>query len=416
MKQPKRDREIDEEIAEHLAREIELRIERGIPREQAEAEARKIFGNATRVKETTRGIWAAKLFEQFSFDTRYALRSLAKSPAFTLAALATLALGIGLNTAIFSTVNSVLLRPLPYRDSQRLMQLWETHPIIHSAQVAYPDFVDWRSQTKTFEQIAAYTFQGLQQFNLVVNGEPEQIDASLVSANLLPTLGLQPALGRNFTSGEMQPGRDDVVLLSDSLWRRRFHANPRIIGQTIQMDGALDRVVGVLPPETPIPSWADLLVPISRLNKADLTSRKHHQLEVIGRLKPGATESQARAELSGIAKNLERAYPATNRSIGVSILPLAEQVTGPVRTPLLILLGAVGFILLIACANVANLLLGPRHRPPQGNLAPADSRCDTCPARGTILDRKPATCRARRDLGNAARLRRHSLPASLRRS
>ena len=193
MKQRKRDREIDDEIAEHLAREIELRIERGVPREQAEAEARKIFGNATRVKETTRGIWAAKLIEQFSFDSRYALRSLAKSPAFTLAALATLALGIGLNTAIFSTVNSVLLRPLPYRDPQRLMQLWETHPVIHSAQVAYPDFIDWRSQTKTFEQIAAYTFQGLQQFNLVVNGEPEQVDASLVSGNLLPALGLQPA-------------------------------------------------------------------------------------------------------------------------------------------------------------------------------------------------------------------------------
>jgi predicted permease len=287
---------------------------------------------------------------------RYALRSLAKSPAFTLAALATLALGIGLNTAIFSTVNSVLLRPLPYRDPERLMQLWETHPVLHSAQVAYPDFADWRNQTKTFEQIAAYTFQGLQQFNLVVDGEPEQIQASLVSSNLLPTLGLQPALGRNFTDDEMRPGRDDVALLSDSLWRRRFRGDPHIVGQTIQVDGALLHVIGILPPRIPIPAWADLLVPISRLKKDDLTSRKHHQLEVIGRLKPGVTPSRAQGELSGIAKRLERAYPATNRSIGVSLVPLAEQVTGPVRTPLLILLGAVGFILLIACANVANLL------------------------------------------------------------
>ena len=159
------------------------------------------------------------------------MRSLAKSPAFTLTALATLALGIGLNTAIFSTVNSVLLRPLPYRDPQRLVQLWETHPVIHNAQVAYPDFADWRSQAKTFEQIAAYTFQGLQQFNLVVNGEPEQIQASLVSGNLLPALGIEPALGRNFTSAEMQPGRDDAALLSDSLWRRRFRADPSIAGK-----------------------------------------------------------------------------------------------------------------------------------------------------------------------------------------
>jgi putative ABC transport system permease protein len=254
MKQDRRDREIDEELAGHLAREIELRMERGASREQAEAEARKIFGNATRVKENTRGVWAARFLERVSLDARYALRSLAKSPVFTLAALATLALGIGLNTAIFSTVNSVLLRPLPYRDPDRLMQLWETHPVIHSAQVAYSDFADWRTQTKTFDQIAAYTFQGLQQFNLVVNGEPEQIQASLVSSNLLPTLGLQPALGRNFTDDEMRPGRDDVALLSDSLWRRRFRADPRIAGQSIQVDGALLRVIGVLPPGTPIPS------------------------------------------------------------------------------------------------------------------------------------------------------------------
>jgi putative ABC transport system permease protein len=160
MKQNKRDREIDEELAGHLAREIELRMERGASREQAEAEARKIFGNATRVKENTRGVWAAKLLEQVSLDARYALRSLAKSPVFTLAAVATLALGIGLNTAIFSTVNSVLLRPLPYRDPERLMQPWETHPVIHNAQVAYPDFADWRSQTKTFEQIAALHISG----------------------------------------------------------------------------------------------------------------------------------------------------------------------------------------------------------------------------------------------------------------
>jgi putative ABC transport system permease protein len=154
----------------------------------------------------------------------------------------------------------------------------------------------------------------------------------------------------------MRPGRNDVALLSDSLWRRRFRADPRVVGQTIELDGGLVRVIGVIPPGIPMPSWADLLVPISPLKKEDLTSRKHHQLEVIGRLKAGVTMAQAQGELSAIGKRLERAYPATSRSIGVSLVPLVEQVTGPVRTPLLILLGAVGFILLIACANVANLL------------------------------------------------------------
>jgi putative ABC transport system permease protein len=295
--------------------------------------------------------------EQIWLDTRYAFRTLGKTPGLTAAALFTLALGIGLNTAIFSAVNAVLLQPLAYRDADQLMQIWETHPVIPRAQVAYPDFVDWRNGSKLFKRIAAYTFEGLQPFNLVVNHEPDRVEASLVSGNLLPMLGINPTYGRNFARDEMQPGHDDAVLLSDALWRRRFAANPRIVGQSVQIDGTLYRVIGILPGSAPFPPWADLLLPISRLDHQERTIRKHHQLEVIGRLQDGVSREQAQAELSGIAKQLESQYPATNKKIGVRVIPLREQLTGQVRTPLLILLGAVGLILLIACANVANLLL-----------------------------------------------------------
>ena len=357
MERKKHETELDEEIREHLAREIELRMERGASREQAEAEARKLFGNMTLVKETTRAHWGRQWGEQLWLDARFALRTLAKTPGFTLAVLLTLALGIGLNTAMFSAVNSVLLRPLPCHDADRLMQLWETHPVIRRAQVSYPDFIDWRSRSFAFSTIAAYTFEGLQQFNLVVNNKPERIEASLVSENLLPDFGIQPRYGRNFRAEEMQPGHDNVALLSDSLWSRRFAADPNIIGRSIRIEGALFHIIGIVPRNSLFLPWADLLVPIARLNKEDLTSRKHHQLEVIGRLKPGVTLQQGQADLSRIAGQLERAYPATNKSIGVVAIPLQQQMTGPVRTPLLALLGAVGLILLIACANVANLLL-----------------------------------------------------------
>ena len=294
--------------------------------------------------------------EQFERDLRYALRMFLKQPAFTFAALATLALGIGLTTAIFSTVNAVLLRPLPYKDAGRLLQLWETHPAIRHAQVAYPDFLDWRHGSRALDQIAGYTFEGAQQYNLFARGDAEQVQASLVTENLLPMLGIHPVIGRQFAALDMQPGHDDAVMISDALWKRRFQADSGLIGRSIQLDGSLFRVVGILPPGEMYPAWADVLVPVSHMRPEDLSSRKHHQLEVIGRLRADSSEAQVRTELSGIANRLEREYPATNKSIGVATVPLQEQVTGSVRTPLLILLCAVGAILLIACANVANLL------------------------------------------------------------
>jgi predicted permease len=284
-------------------------------------------------------------------NLRYAIRSLARNPGFTSAAVLTLALGIGANTAIFSAVDAALLRPLPFRQPERLVQLWETHPSFGQAGVAYPDYVDWRNGAGSFEQIAAYTFQGLQKFQLTVGGEPEEIAGSLVSENLLSTMGIQPAIGRNFLAGETQ-----AVLLSDVLWRGRFGADPGIIGRDVTMNGASFRVIGILPRES-FPKWADVLAPISLLPDYDKTVRKHHLLEVVGRLKPGASPEQGLAEIQAIAARLANDFPATNSTIGAALVPLARQLVGDARTPLLVLLAVVGLVLLIATANVANLLL-----------------------------------------------------------
>ncbi len=295
--------------------------------------------------------------EHFHQDLGYAIRMLRRNPGFTAVAVLTLGLGIGANTAIFSTVDAVLLRPLPYRQPDRLVQIWETHPVLHRIQAPYSDYMDWRNQSAGFEQMAAYTFEGLNQVNLLAGGEPLQLAASLVSENLLPLLGIAPGVGRNFAPDEVRPGNDNVVILSHALWVNRFGANPNIVGRQISIDGVSMRVVGVLPASGQFPVWADLLMPISRLGDSDLVSRKHHPLEVIGRLKPGVSIERAQTEVGAIALRLQRAYPATNSTIGAELLPLSDQVTGSVRRPLLIVMAAVGIVLLIACTNVANLML-----------------------------------------------------------
>ncbi len=290
-------------------------------------------------------------------DLRYAVRMLWRNPGFAAVVILTLALGIGANTVIFSTVNAVLLRPLPYREPDHLVQIEETHPVIHRIQTPYADYLDWRNQSTSFEQMAAYTFEGFRQVNLVTGGEPVQLDGSLVTDNLLRTLGIAPERGRNFSPDELRPGHDKVVILSHSLWVNRFGANPNILGTQLAIDGVSMRVVGVLPASGQFPVWADLLMPVSLLGDFDLNSRKHHPLEVIGRLRPEVSTEQAQAEIKGIAHRLQSAYPATNGTIGAELVPLSEQISGAVRRPLVIVMAAVGIVLLMTCTNVANLLL-----------------------------------------------------------
>ncbi|HEY6292612.1 MAG TPA: ABC transporter permease [Terriglobia bacterium] len=287
-------------------------------------------------------------------DLRYGLRTLVSNPGFTAVAVLTLGLGIGANTAIFSAVNAVLLHPLPYRDSQRLVRVWATNVkngFAHDV-ASYPDFTDWAAQSHNFQQMAAYCGRS---YNLSGGDHPERIRGLQASAGLLTMLGIRPALGRDFSPEEQQPGRNHVVLLGDSLWRSHFNADPKVLGATVKLNHENYTVIGVLPPypEFPPDDARGLVVPL-----APDPSRGHGFLYVFGRLKPGATLAEAQAEMSTIARLLQQQYPKEDREVGIELQTLQASYVSEFRPALLILLGAVGFVLLIACANVANLFLG----------------------------------------------------------
>jgi predicted permease len=290
-------------------------------------------------------------------DLRYGARMLLKKPGFTLIAVLTLSLGIGANTAIFSVVNAVLLRPLPFADSERLVTIAETHPEIARLQVATPDFQDWRRQAQSFTEMAAYSLKSLGQPVLTEAGEPEQLQSVCVTPNLFPMLGVSPALGRNFLPEENQAGRDRVALVSNALWRHRFGSNSNLVGRYIRLDGESYTVIGVMPEGAQFPFDTDVWLPLSQLGTDFITNRVRHPLDVVARLKAHVTMDQARAEMKAIAGQLQQSYPATNKTIGVALDPLREQLTGELRPALLALFGTVGLVLLITCANVSNLLL-----------------------------------------------------------
>src|SRR5262245_49043077 len=288
-------------------------------------------------------------------DMRYGLRMLINKPGFTLTAVITLALGIGATSTIFSFVNGILLRPLPYQDSERLVLVDETAPKrgIASMGVSYSNFLDWREQNRVFTGVAAYGGGG---YTLTGSGDPEQLSGAGISYNTFEVLGLAPILGRTFTAEEDRPENDLVVILSHGLWERRFGAKPEIIGQKLTLNNRSRTVVGVMPPDFKFPDTSDLWVPLA-LDRQRMT-RTDHGLRAIARLKPGVTLEQAQSDMTALARRIEEQNPVTNEGMGVTIIPLREGlVSVDYRRALLILMGVVGLVLLIACANVANLLL-----------------------------------------------------------
>jgi putative ABC transport system permease protein len=289
-------------------------------------------------------------------DFRYALRTLAKKPAFAAAAIGTLALGIGANTAIFSVVNAVLLRPLPFPNPDRLVLLWEKTADLPTMMVAYPDYLDWRAQNDVFENLAVYN--RYRNLNLTGGGgDPERVSAAAVSANFFATVGVQPEIGRGFLPEEDRPDSRAVVLLH-GFFERRFGAERSLVGRTVTLNGSPHTVVGVMPRGYRFPVSAEMLVTIGDLGQESLESRNTHPgLVGIGRLKAGVTLDRARAQMRTIAARLASHYPDSNTGVGVEAAPLSEILVGSSRPTLVLLIAAVGFVLLIACANVASLLL-----------------------------------------------------------
>jgi putative ABC transport system permease protein len=285
-------------------------------------------------------------------DLRYALRALARAPGFTLAVVLTLALGIGVNSAIFSVVYGVLLRPLPYASPERLVVLYGRYPQFGRTSTSLPDFQDWRARSRSFEQLAA-RHQG--SFILTGDGEPERVVADRVTSNFFATLGVHPVVGRAFLPDEDRMGGDDrVVVLSNGYWQRRFGGDPRIVGREIQLSGRPWTVVGIAPPGFRYGRDVDLWAP----TRADTTMpRRAEYLDVIGRLKPGVTVAQASADVAAVVRQLAEQYPATNARITSEVIGLEEDLVRDARPALFAFAGAVLLVLLIACANVANLLL-----------------------------------------------------------
>ncbi len=288
-------------------------------------------------------------------DLRYGIRMLVKSPGFTAVAVIALALGIGANSAIFSTVNAMLLRPLPYKDPDRLVEVWEHRPLQNRDRtvVSPAEFIHWREQAQSFEQITAVNFV---LHNLTGDGEPEQIQSVQVSASFFPMLGVKPIAGRTFLEEEDQPDHNRVAVIGYGLWQRRFGGDPDIVNRQITLDGNKFTVVGIMPSGFQFPQLVEMWEPVA-FTAAARDNRGNHFIEVFARIKPGVSIEQAQAEMTGIAKLLEQAHPDSGTGHQVRLVGLHEQIVGDSRTALLVLFAAVIFVLLIACANVANLLL-----------------------------------------------------------
>jgi putative ABC transport system permease protein len=355
MHRNRKDEDLAEEIESHLAHEQDVHTERGLPPQEARRQARLRFGNPHATRERVWRYRSLPFIEDAWRDMRFALRSLARTPAFTAIALLVIAVGIGVNTAVFSVVNAVLLKPLTYPDPQALVQLVETSSRGPMPVASVPEFNIWHQQSSIFQQVAAYGLGGAG-MNLTGGDHPEQVLGIRVTAGYFALFGAPVVAGRTFTAAEDSPHGGNVAVLSYGLWKKRYAGDPKIVGSTIQVDGQPWLVVGVIGRNFVTDTPADLWVPF----QFDLNSREMvHGFNVAARLKPGITPPQANAQLRLAADQFRRTYGSDTMPPdgGFGVVSLQESMIGDTRFPLLVLLGAVGFVLLIACANVANLLL-----------------------------------------------------------
>jgi putative ABC transport system permease protein len=362
-------------VSGDVNRELELHLElrakefeaQGMSREDARRAALEVFGDRALIEEELRAIRSSTVRErrrrdwlgELRQDLTIGLRGLRRAPGFTLVALLTLAIGIGANTAIFSVLRSVVLRPLPYPNAEQLVQVWSDHRARGRETPEWlspPDFMDWREQNRTFAGMSAYSGWGP---DLTGDGDPETLTGLAVSGNFFDVLGARAALGRTLTMQDDDPGAETVVVLSDALWRRRFGADSSVIGRRITLSGNAVTVIGVLEPSfrAPIQTAAPDIFRATRRPANSGCNRGCIVLRVIGRLKPGVSLAAAQADLGRVAAGIASQHSDTNENVGAWLIPLHEQLTGSVRLPLLALAGAVAIVLLIGCVNLANLLL-----------------------------------------------------------
>lgn len=349
-----REAELDEELRTHMDMATQARVERGVNRKEAERSARLEFGNVELVKEAARDQWGRRSVEELAQDLRFGLRSFLRNPGFAAVAVLTLALGIGANTAIFSAVNSVLLQPLPFRDPDRLVRVFSDRGTPAHLPVSAEDYFDWESQNHSFEGLSLYSSP--QNFNASGTGEPETVSVVSAQANFFSVIGVAPRFGREFGEGEDRPGNGHVAILSFPFWQRHFGGQLDAIGETVSLNFEKYTVVGILPTTFNYPESVDIWIP-APMAVDQLGRRGNYSYRVLARLKPEVTIAQAQADMSAVTKHLAEEYPITNSNLGARIVSLKKLLTGDSRPQLLVLLGAVALVLLVACANVANLWL-----------------------------------------------------------
>ncbi len=350
----KRHADLERELRSDLELGAAEQRARGLSADEAHYAARRAFGNAALSKDQAHETWRWAPLERLSHDLRYALRQLWISPGFAAVCLITLALGIGANTAMFSVVQGVLLAPLPFPHPNRLVFLWEKRPGAPQLRVSYPNFEDWARTSRSFDAMAALTFHN---FDLTSPGQAEHLMGIRASSGFLSALGARPAIGHDFTSSEDHANGPLNVLISDRLWREVFASDPRVAGRSVVLDGKSFTVIGVLPAGFHFIENADVITPMRPNMPAIYDDRSVDAVAVSARLKAGVTMAQAEAEMNAIQQNLDHEYPDANRGIGVTVTSLMQEIVGDVKGTILLLFGAVGLVLLIACANLANLLL-----------------------------------------------------------
>jgi len=355
LSRKRREQDLEREICSDLELETEEQRENGLSPEDSRYAALRAFGNVTWAKEEVREMWSWALIEQLAQDIRLSFRMLRKSPGFFLFAVAALALGLGANAAIFSVVDAVLLRPLPFRQADRLVEVWEdaSHMGFPQATPAPANFADWKRRNHVFTDMAALKGD---LYALTGAGTPEQLEGSPVTANLFPLLGVSPILGRNFTAEEDRPGGPRVVLISYGLWQRRFSGDGAVVDRAIWLNNQKYVVVGVMPRGVTFPEKSQIWLPLA-LGPREWADRGSHYLRVFARLKAGVTLVQARREMADLAVQLAREYPATNTKLGAVAVDLRDQLVGNLKPAIWAVAAGVGCVLLIACANLTGLLL-----------------------------------------------------------